>query len=255
MALEDKPWFGRFLEFDFSAQYNYSFFKKVDHALKQLKNTSNDHVLASGLQLCAPETWHWEAELEFANTPRSSWGYRSFALQIRKLWLDDVSYDPVSVSTGFVFRDVSTRMLHDISTPYHARENFEFHTAIGKEWSRGCYWYFRTFALVAIGQASRGLPWFRADLTFWGNYKKCHQWRLYGKSYFGLGRKKIVNISDFNGWANFRHKSIDLGMRYRYLMGIYGSLSFDYIHRIYARSFPEHVNFFIFTYKLPFCLF
>lgn len=254
-ALEEKPWFGNFLQFDFRSSYAYSFFPKVNDALVQLEHTFHNHVFNFGLMLTAPETWNWEVELEISDSTQVSWGYRSFAVQGRKLWLDDVCGDPVSLATGLVYRNVPGRMLHDVSTPYHAKANFEFNIALGKEWSDGPYWYFRVYGFGAVGQATKGSPWLRGDLFFWGNYCNCHQWYLYGRSYFGLGHRKVVDIDDFNGWADFAHQSIDLGIGYRYIMGIYGSLRFDYLRRVYAKSYPEQVNFFVVTYQLPFCPF
>jgi len=254
-ALEQDPWFGHCFEFIFRADYSYDFFSKIDHSTRFLDKTQHTHVFGTELELTAPDTWNWQLELELATTTPVSFGYRSFALQVEKLWFDDVCGDPFSLTTGFVYRDVSSRFLRAHSTPYHARANFELFSAIAKEWSHGHCWYFRTFALGAVGQASRGAPWVRGDLTFWGNYCDKHQVRLYVKSYFGFGSNESVSINHFSGWANIRHKSVDTGGSYSYHTSIYGSFRFDYVHRLYAKSYPEHVNFFQLTYELPFCPF
>lgn len=254
-ALEEAPWYGDVFQFDVRAGYEYNFFKKVNRASPQLHSTFNTHVFGASLDLTAPDTWNWETELEFADTTTVSTGYRSFALQVRKLWLNDVACDPISLSTGFVYRDASSRMRKALSTPYHARGNFELHAAIGKEWSRCCDWIFRSYVVAAIGQGTRGSPWLRGDLYFWWNIEDCHQFYLYGRSYFGLGNQKTVPVDNFRGWSHIGHQSIDLGIGYRYFFGIYGILRFDYLYRVYARSYPERVNFFEFTYELPFCCF
>lgn len=254
-ALEEKPWFGDSFELYFDATYDYNFFRKVDRATPQLSNTFNTHVLKGGLDVTAIETWNWEAELEFADTTPISWGYRSFALQIRKLWLDDICGDCVSLTTGLSYRDASSRMRKALSTPYHSRANFELNTSAGKEWSSGCYWFFRTYGNFAIGQGTSGSPWLRGDLYFLWNWQNQHQVRLYLESYWGLGKRITVPTNPFSGWDNIRHQSIDLGASYRLLFSCYGSLQFDYMYRIYARSYPEHVNLFLFTYHLPFSIF
>lgn len=253
-ALDEAPWYGDVFEFDFRAGYEYNFFKRVDQGRPQLHSTFNTNVFGAELDFTAPETWNWEAELEFAATSKVS-GYRSFALQVRKLWLDDVACDPISLSTGFVYRDASTHLRKALSTPYHARANFELNAAIGKEWSRCCDWIFRSYIVAAIGQGTRGSPWLRGDLHLWWNIEDRHQFSLYGRSYFGLGSRTTVPVKDFRGWSHIGHQSIDLGIGYRYCFGIYGSLKFDYLYRVYARSYPERVNFFVFTYDLPFCCF
>lgn len=254
-ALEQKPWYPDLLEFNFLARYNYNFFDRVDHGVPQLESTYHTHVLSAGLEVTAPETWNYQLELELADSSTVSFAYRSFAIQVRKLWLDDITCDPVSLSTGLVYRDASTKMRKALSTPYHGRANFELHTSIGREWHKGCFWTFRTYGIVAIGQATSGKPWLRGDLFLWWNAEDVHQFRLYAESYWGLGSRTTVPTIDFTGWGEIAHQSIDLGGSYRYKFGCYGSLQFDYKHRVYAHSYPEHVNFFLFTFKFPFSIF
>ncbi len=252
-ALQERPWYGDMCEFHFRPQYTYEFFRKIDRALPQLTKNQYNNVLQFDLDFTFPDTWNWEMELEFADTTPVSWGYRSFALQIRKLWLDDVACDPISLSTGLVYRDAGGRMRKAPITPYHSRANFEFHTSIGKEWSSGPYWYFRSYAVGAIGQGTSGSPWLRGDLFFWLNIHDCHQFRIYGKSYWGLGSKTTVPTHPFPGWSEIGHQSIDLGASYRYTFGVWFDLQFDYLYRVHARSFPEKVNTFLFTLNYPFC--
>jgi len=254
-ALEEAPWFGNVFEFNFQANYEYNFFNKVESGRPQLHHTYHTNVFGAALDLTAPDTWNWEVEVEFANTTNVSTGYRSAAIQVRKLWLDDVACDPVSFATGFVYRDASTHLRKALSTPYHARANFELNAAIGKEWSRCYYWFFRTYVLAAIGQGTKGSPWLRGDLYLWWNVEDRHQFYLYGRSYFGLGGRKDVPVDHFRGWSHIGHQSIDLGISYRYFFQCYGNLRFDYLYRVYARSYPERVNFFQFTYELPFSCF
>ena len=53
-------------------------------------------------------------------------------------------------------------------------------------------------------------------------------------------------------YAKIREKAIDLGFRYGYRLGVYGTLRFTYFRRVLARSCPAEVNAFIFSYLLPF---
>jgi hypothetical protein len=254
-SLEEKPWFGEVLELHFIPQYNYNFFDKIDRAKPQLKSPFHTHVLNLGFDVTVPETWNWEMELEFADTTRIDWHYRSFAFQVRKLWLDDVAGDCMSLSSGFVYRDASNRMRKAFSTPYHARANFELHTAFGKEWCSSHHWIFRTFGFAAIGQGSAGAPWLRGDLFLMGRLCNCHELRAYAQSYFGLGSKETVRTRHFHGWANLAHKSVDLGVSYGYYFERYGNFRLDYLYRLFARSYPEGIHSFTFTYDFPFSVF
>lgn len=254
-SLEEKPWFCDLLEFQGLISYEYSFYSKVDNAVHPLKHTSHDNLITLGLSTRMPEDWQWQAELELAQTPRFSFGCRSFALEARYSLFDDVMGDALSLVVGGTFRHVTPRAMKDISTPYHGPFAGEVNLALGKEWCCGPSWTHRLFALGAFGDATRGKPWLRGDLFYMGNFCDRHQWRIFGLTYFGTGHHDRVNINHFHGWGQIDHRSIDLGIGYRYLFDYYGSLFFDYKRRVYAHSYPEQVNFFIISYEIPFSCF
>lgn len=253
--LEEKPWFGNCFEFLFSPSYEYNFFDRVNNAVPQLRNTYNTQVVDVNFNVTAPEIWNWEADFEFACPTGQSYGYRSSAYQIRRLWMDDVCGDPVSFTTGFVYRNNFRQKLKALSTPYHSPNNFELNAAVGKEWSHGCFWYFRTFGKFGIGQGTTGSPWITLNYYLWGNICNRHQMRLYLLSYFGLGQQHIVHTKHFRGWSKIQHQSLDIGFSYCYDFDYWGSLRFDYARRVYAKSYPEMVNTFLFTFEIPFCPF
>lgn len=253
IAFVEEPWFPQCFEFNARAEYGFNTFRDVEGASPNLSSRFNTHEMALGLELTAPDTWDWQAEIEFADTTSVSFGYRSFALMARKLWLDDICGDCVSLTTGLSYRDASTRMRKALSTPYHGRANFEFHTAVGKEWSRGPYWITHTWVVAAIGQATSGMPWLRGDFFLGFNIQDAHRLYFLFNSYIGLGSKNHVDVDSFNGWGNIAHRSIDIGARYAYHFCCYGKLEFDYMRRVYAHCYPERVNFFILRYTLPFC--
>ncbi len=251
-TFEEQPWFGDMCEFDWRAQYSYSFYAQVDRALVPLKNTSHDHLVATGLGVTLPDDWNWQVEVDFFTSPRTDFGWRSFAFSARRRLLDDVACDPISLTVGATVRAAPGRMLRDISVPFHSRGDFELHTSLGKEWSRGPYWQWRIWGLGAAGIGVRGLPWFRTDLYFEGNWCDRLQWRLFALGYFGTGRKEFVDIQDFHGWANRHHQSIDIGATFKLLFNTWGSLRFDYSYRVFAHVYPERINAFTATYTLPF---
>lgn len=254
-ALQERPWFGQMFEFHLRPQYAYTFFDKVDRSTAPLSGTFFQHLLALGCEVTVPPTWNYQVEVDFADTTPISWGYRSAAIQVTKLWFDDVCGDLLSLTTGISYRDSSARLRRALTTPFHARGNFELHAAAGKEWSERCDWIFRTYGTVAIGQGTRGAAWFRGDLFFWWNFCDVHQLRFYAKSYFGLGKQDTVPLPDFRGWSRIGHQSIDLGGSYRYQFDCFGSLRLDYLYRVYARSYPERVHCLLLTYNFPFCPF
>lgn len=260
-ALKMEPWLGNVWEFEFDASYLYSRFHNVSNAVPQLTSPSNNNFVFFDLGVTplfgidSLPTWDFQAEIEFAATPRQNFGFQSGALQARKQWLDDIMGDPVSFMTGIIARGVSHKSLRDVSCPYHSYANFELNGCIGKEWDSGADWLFRTFGFLGLGTASRGYPWIRAHLEFQGNAHDIVEYRLFAEGYFGLGNKRDVHTEAFFGWAKIHHQSIDLGLGIRYLLDVWGWLEIDYAYRVYAYSFPEHVNFAMISYHLPFSLF
>jgi hypothetical protein len=202
-----------------------------------------------------PDEWNWQTEVDFFSSPRTSFGWRSVAFSARRRLLDDVTCDPISWIVGATARAVAKNTLSDISVPFHSRGDFELHTALGKEWGHGRHWQWRVWGLGAVGIGVRGLPWFRTDLYFEGNWCDRFQWRLFGLGYFGTGRKEFVDINHFHGWANRHHQSIDLGGSLKLLLDTWGALRFDYSYRVYAHVFPERLQALTLTYTLPFCPF
>jgi hypothetical protein len=254
-AFEEKPWLGDFLGFYLDSSYTYSRFNHVQNAVHQLRHASNDNLLTFDLNFCPADGWDIDLEAEFAHTPRQRWGRRSLATQLRYRWLDDIAGDPISLTTGLSIRQVAHVSVRDISSPYAARWDFEVHSAIGKEWSRGPSWYMRWYGVGALGQGNRGSPWTRARLVLEGNREDHHQVSLFGYGYWGFGSQEKVNIAHFHGWGQIDHGSIDLGAGYRYVTDVWGYLWLEYSHRVYARSYPAAVNTVQIGYHLPFTFF
>lgn len=254
-ALETKPWFGDVYEFDFQGVYSFSRFTKVDGASKQLKNPLNNHDFLFDLGFTPSPSFDFQVEGEFAQTTLTGFNFRSAALQGRYRLLDDIAGDPISLTFGLIFRGASPHFLHDVSTPYAAECNTELTCALGKEWSSEGMWTMRTYGLATLGQANRGYPWTR-ELALWElNLNDTHRFTLFGEGYFGFGGQQHVNVDHFDGWGKFQHQSIDLGLSYGYKFDVYGVLTGSYAYRVFAHNFPEHVNFFILSYQLPFSMF
>lgn len=254
-ALYVDPWFGDIYEFNFRTNYTYSRYSHVQNSRPQLKSPSNDQRFAFSLEMPPSDKFDVEFEIEFVDTPRQSWGLRSYAGQFRFLMLNDVEGDPISLTAGVNVRGVSRNSLRDVSSPYHSNTNFELNSAVGKEWSYRKYWTMRAFGFAGVGIANHGSPWLRTLAAFEGNVVDKHQYQVFTESYWGFGSQHRVNVDDFHGYAKIHHQSIDVGAGYSYLFDVWGSINFTYAFRVYARSFPEYVNFFALTYNLPFSFF
>ncbi|MBX7066014.1 MAG: hypothetical protein K1X28_02170 [Parachlamydiales bacterium] len=253
-SLEMQPWFGDCLEFHFLGSYAYSYFDRVDRGVPQLRETFKSNVIDFDLDFSPTPEWSVDTELQIADTTKQNFNFRSLAAQARYLWLDDIIGDRVSLATGASIRFTNTDSLRDVSCPSHANFDFELNFAFGKEFDISECWAWRFWGYGAVGQANRGSPWVRGILALEANYDDRHKFGVLADGANGYGRHTTVFIDDFDGYAKIRYKAIDVGVRYGYRLGVYGTLRFSYMRRVLAKSYPEQVNAFIFSYLLPFSL-
>jgi len=251
-SLEVTPWFGDVYEFTFTSKYAYSRFSRVADATTSLSSPSNDHLLYFDLELPFTPQWCIDLDLQFAASPRRSFRFRTTALQLRYLWLDDIVGDWASLYTGGNIRYVPQDMLEDISTPYQGNACFNLNIAIGKEVDYLDIWRFNFWAYGDVGIANKGSPWIEGILGFDTDYDERHGigFRLIG--YHGYGSKKTLTIDDFNGYGKERTKFIDLDVYYALQLGVWGKLRFDYTRRFAAEVCPAEVNTFALRYVLQF---
>lgn len=254
-ALETQPWLGNKYEFDFETAFIYSRWRTVEGAATQLGGVSNNYDLFLDLGFTPEANCDFRAELEFADTRQMNFNWRSVAIQGRYQWLDDISGDVVSLTTGLNLRGVPDRALRDVACPYASNANLEFTASVGKEWSTDGAWKMRTYGYATIGMANKGYPWTHEMAVFQYNWKNTHALFLYALGYFGFGNEQHVHVHHFDGWGNVQHQSIDLGFTYRYKFNVWGTLSLFYAYRVFAHNYPEHVNFVGVAYRIPFSLF
>ena len=251
-GLEVQPWFSDVYEFHFLENYAYSRFRSVQGGVPQLKNFFNSNVIYTGLEFCPSPEWSVDGDIQVADTTAMSFNFRSVAFQARYLWLDDIVGNPVSLSTGANFRVTSDAALRDISCPSHSNVDFEVNFALGREFDYSESWQWRLWCFGALGQANLGSPWVRAIAAIETNIDETHKWDFYAIGSNGYGRHSHVDTEHFNGYAKIRQKSIDVGVRYGYRMGVWGSLRWEYQRRVLAKACPQNVNTFAISYLLPF---
>lgn len=251
-SLEKAPWFGDVYEFHFLSKYTYYHFKTVNGAIIQPDSDSNNHLAHFNISFAPSLQWSIDSDLEFIDTPRQDFGFRSVAFQARYLFKDDILGDPLSLSLGGNFRVVSSESLKDVSTMYHSDIDFEFNLAFGKEFSKLDYWRFRFWLYGSAGIANKGSPWVRGEAAIEGNIQEKRKWALFVEAMHGYAKGNKINVFDFDGYAKIRERNIDIGFRYGYRFLVWGTLSFEYKRRMLAKLCPEEVNFFSVSYLLPF---
>jgi hypothetical protein len=68
-----------------------------------------------------------------------------------------------------------------------------------------------------------------------------HELKVFMDTLWGLGHKNL-DLSHFHGYGQIQHQSIDLGLRYSYLLEYFGSASLEYSYRVHSRNFPLHAH-------------
>lgn len=250
------PWLGNFLEFHFRPSFKYRHYNDVSRGFNPEDYSSSDRFTNFDLAVAFLPDWDFQAGIEFADTRKQSFGTQSAAIQARYQWLNDISGDPVSLTTGLQIRWVSHRSLKDVSCVYSSDWNFELINSIGKEFPNVYSWNFRTFATLGIGQGNNGRPYLNSILAFIGAFRYHHRLKVFADSYFGFGHERFIDVSKFDGYGRVFHQSIDLGLGYYYFISqSWGTIAVNYSYRVFAKAFPSRANTFIIKYDFPFSFF
>lgn len=251
-ALEEQPWFHPPFNFHGKGAVDASFFTGVNNGYNPIDYHSTNIQVIGGLLAPISPKLDVEIEIELESTSKINFGFESAAIQMRRLILNDIIGDFISFDLGTNIRFVPRNRLTDVAVPYHDLWNIELTAAIGKEFTKDEDWLWRTFVLAAVGQANRGYPWLKANFDIRAKAFKDYIFSAFLRSYFGLGHYTLINVNNFDGYAMFRHQSIDIGATFTVLFTARGSLTLSFTHRFLAKTFPEDYNSFRLTYDLPF---
>lgn len=251
-ALQTSPWLGNPFEWTSETGFTYSFYRKVQNASPQLSSFANNYDFWWDLGVTLSPRWDIQTEFEFAKTPFQSFNLRSAGLQGRFQCLNELEGDRFNLTLGFNFRAAPGHAMRDLSCPYSANCNYEVTLSIGKEWVDQGSWTNHLYGWISLGAGNHGQPWTRQLFMWKKNWNNVHRLFLFTAGDFGFGHKEKIDVKKFYGWGPFKHQSIDFGAGYEYEFLTMGKLSFNYAYRLFARSFPERVNFFTLTYTLPF---
>lgn len=246
IATEYQPWLGNFYEFELRSSLKYQSYKRLSSGSHTKKYLSNDFFLNLSLSNALPDP-AVSGEIEFtqANTKKQKGDLDQIKVTGRYVWSDDVAGDPVSLILGLSYIQAFQRSLRDVSSFHHGLFNAEFFVSVGKEntWGMETLWNSRWWLLGSIGIAERGSPWFRFDLNYEKRLCENHELSAFVRSLWGLGSKRL-DLQHFHGYGPIQHQSVDLGLRYTYLIQYYGNASLEYQYRIYGKNYP------IFTHQV-----
>lgn len=241
-ATQYLPWLGNLYEFEWRNSLLSQYYPHLASPSCCRHYSSNDLFVTSSLCNAIDTNFALEGELTLAHTTRQSWGVDNFRLSGRYVWLDDVAGDLITLTTGAVLTQSFVPSLNDISSFHHGRSEAEIFVSFGRECSHGQpLWDSRMWGMLGIGFAERGFPWIRTLLAYEQRFCDCHEFRYMIETLWGLGHQRLCP-HHFHGYGPIQHQSIDLSLRYTYLIEYFGALNIDYAYRIYARNFPERTQ-------------
>jgi len=246
-----KPWFGNDYEAEFRATILYQNYSSLATPDKNYKRNDNDTF--STLSAAYPfKRYSGEFEATAAHTKHQSCCWDNYRFTGRYKWFDDIR-DQFSLVTSITIQEPMTRALNDVSSFHHGHLEGEFCLSYGKKYGYPCSsdYIYRWWNVLGVGSADQGSLWYRAEGTWECNIWDIHRFRVFGHILWGAGGNDL-NPYDFHGYGSIRHRSADVGVRYEYRIPGWGSLNFQYAHRVYASNFPQQTNLLMFQYYYPF---
>lgn len=235
---ELEPWLGDPYQIEWRSVFRYQNFSSISTVSHLKKYQSDDAFLTASLSAALPD-YELEVEITQARTRKQKGDVDQLKLTGRYGFMDDVAGDFLSVTPGISYIQAFKESLRDIASFHHGLYGCEAFVSVGKELSIfEAMWKNRWWGLLGGGIAEKGSPWLRFQLNYEISPVLQHQFRCFLDSLWGLG-KKSLEIVDFRGYGPISHQSIDLGLRYLYLIEFYGSASIEYSYRVYSQNFPE----------------
>jgi hypothetical protein len=253
-ATERMPWLGNIYELEGRASLFYQNYRFVESSKGDIHHSSNDFFLTLSGGVVPCEQTAVEVEMTGACTRHQHINVDNFRLTGRYNLLDDIAGDFITLTAGVTLTKAFRHSVHDFSSFHHGQWEGEIFLSIGNEEACGEDWVARFWTVAGIGKADVGSPWVRADAAY--EYITCphHLIRFFANSLWGLGKEDISPKKHFKGYGPINHRSVDVGLRYTYVIDFCGEVSLEYFYRVYAKNFPEHVNGVILSYYFPFGL-
>lgn len=240
-ATQYQPWFGNPYEFEVRGSLLNQNYSRLSSNSRSIKYSTGDFFLNGSLSNALP-TLGVELEAMGAWTKKQRGDLDQLKLTGKYLWSDDVAGDLVSLATGISYIQAFQHSVHDVSSFHHGSSEAEIFITLGKEKAVRDFWASRWWGMLGIGTSfSRGSPWIRFHAAYEKSWGETHLLLLFADTLWGLGNKRLV-LPHFHGYRRIGHQSIDLGLRYTYLIDFFGSVSLQYSYRIWARNFPEQTH-------------
>lgn len=233
-ATDYLPWAGPTLEFIWKEDFRYQHY--------DYKKISSDDLFLNLSLSNAYQDIDVELEITQARTNKQHGTPDQLKITGRKVFLDDVLDDFATVTAGISLIQAFRPSVDDRSSFHHGYNEAEFFISIGKELTFSDNWESRAWGVVGIGTAiDRGSPWFHFESAYEKRFRDKHEFHLGFTSLIGLGNNRL-KLHHFHGYGPVAHRSVDLNVKYTYLIDYFGHASLAFDQRVYAHNFPTYAR-------------
>lgn len=195
-----------------------------------------------------------EIDLRLAESTYRNFGYDSLTISGRYLLADDVSgASPFSAIATLSVSSAARTAVRDLTSFHHGKLEGILHLSVGKESACGQFWTSRYWGTVGLGMADVGSPWLHARLCAEINHMDRHSGLIFVDGLVGFGQKDL-SLHHFKGYGPIAHRSLDVGLNYKYAFEMGLNVDIGYSYRLVARNFPKHTNNFYLALGYPFGL-
>ena len=240
VSLDRSPWLGNVYEFEGQISEERTSSNTINTTHGDKSKHLHNNITRANLRLTSSPELSEEIELSFNEMQQRSYGFDVMKASLRKLWLNDVTGDRVSLTTGLVFSLANGSHLHNLSSQNHGDFEGEVNFAIGKEFGFKENSYFKTWALGLVGAANQGSPWIGGELHLQYVAREVHFIDLFLKAEKGFGEKKLHPHTSFKSWGQMDYQYEDLGLGYTYRKEALGSIYAQVARRLHAHFCPKN---------------
>lgn len=252
-ATELAPWYPRNLELQPKLTYLFQGYNSVRKGYHTEPFHSYNKFLTGSLGAALLCNLAAEIETTVARTRGKGLHFDNLRMTVRYQLLDDVVGDPLSVVVGLTGTQVFHRARHDVGSLHHGGIEGALHLAFGKECSCEEFWMNRVWGLVGVGCGDIGSAWLFGHLAAEKNCFDRHQVGVFLDWIAGLGHRTL-HPHHFGGYGPVAHRSIDLGLEYKFRLECDGIITLAFAHRIFARNYPNNANSYVVSFLYPFGL-
>ena len=251
-GVQREPYLPEPYTFEFKNSYAYQYIPSIDQAINPIDFHSNNNFCFSSLSGAFNEGQAIFFELGANATSLSSFNFFQATVQYRFALLNELIGDPLTLQIAPVFSFIPNYRIKDVNTDYQNTVNVSTICSFGREIEYKNDWVAKFYGVVEGGISSGLGPFFDIEFAALAKLSELYILKLSFLEFIGFGRKNVVNVSNFNGWSEISHQSLQIQASFSFILGFYGNLDFSYGYRIYSKSYFQNDSTFQVSYTFPF---